>query len=250
MGDKIQIVVDDMKNLLQNTQVVILAGGLGSRLAELTKKIPKPMVKIGKKPLIEHIIQLYIEHGFKNFLIAGGYKFKIIKQHFKKFKKNNVNIQVINTGVNSLTATRILKLKKYLNKKSFMITYGDGVSDINLKALLNYHKKNKKILTLTAVHPQARFGELEIKKNLVKRFNEKPQLQKGWINGGFFVAEPEIFKFLSKKNQMFEREPITKLVKKKNLIAYKHNKFWFCVDTLRDKIVLENIYKKNKKQFN
>lgn len=239
-----------MKNLLQNTQVVILAGGLGSRLAELTKKIPKPMVKIGKKPLIEHIIQLYIEHGFKNFLIAGGYKFKIIKQHFKKFKKNNVNIQVINTGVNSLTATRILKLKKYLNKKSFMITYGDGVSDINLKALLNYHKKNKKILTLTAVHPQARFGELEIKKNLVKRFNEKPQLQKGWINGGFFVAEPEIFKFLSKKNQMFEREPITKLVKKKNLIAYKHNKFWFCVDTLRDKIVLENIYKKNKKQFN
>ena len=239
-----------MKNLLQNTQVVILAGGLGSRLAELTKKIPKPMVKIGNKPLIEHIIQLYIEHGFKNFLIAGGYKFKIIKQHFKKFKKNNVNIQVINTGVNSLTATRILKLKKYLNKKSFMITYGDGVSDINLKALLNYHKKNKKILTLTAVHPQARFGELEIKKNLVKRFNEKPQLQKGWINGGFFVAEPEIFKFLSKKNQMFEREPITKLVKKKNLIAYKHNKFWFCVDTLRDKIVLENIYKKNKKQFN
>ena len=239
-----------MKNLLQDTQVVILAGGLGSRLAELTKKIPKPMVKIGNKPLIEHIIQLYVKHGFKNFLIAGGYKFKIIKQHFKKFKKNNVNIQVINTGVNSLTATRILKLKKYLNKKSFMITYGDGVSDINLKALLNYHKKNKKILTLTAVHPQARFGELEIKKNLVKRFNEKPQLQKGWINGGFFVAEPEIFKFLSKKNQMFEREPITKLVKKKNLIAYKHNKFWFCVDTLRDKIVLENIYKKNKKQFN
>ena len=238
-----------MKNSPQDTQVVILAGGLGSRLAELTKKIPKPMVKIGNKPLIEHIIQLYIKYGFKNFLIAGGYKFKIIKQHFQKFKKNDVNIKVINTGVNSLTARRILKLKKYLNKKSFMITYGDGVCDINLKKLLNYHKKNKKILTLTAVHPQARFGELEIKNNLVKRFNEKPQLQKGWINGGFFVAEPQIFKFLTKKNQMFEREPITKIVKKNNLIAYKHNKFWFCVDTLRDKIVLENIYKKNKKKF-
>ena len=127
-----------------------------------------------------------------------------------------------------------------------MITYGDGVCNINIKTLLNYHKKNKKILTLTAVHPQARFGELEIKKNLVQNFNEKPQLQKGWINGGFFVAEPTIFKFLSKKNQMFEREPITKLVKK-NLAAYKHENFWFCVDTLRDKNVLENIYKKNKK---
>ena len=199
MGDKIQIVVDDMKNLLQDTQVVILAGGLGSRLAELTKKIPKPMVKIGNKPLIEHIIQLYVKHGFKNFLIAGGYKFKIIKQHFKKFKKNNVSIQVINTGVNSLTATRILKLKKYLNKKSFMITYGDGVCDINLRELLNYHKRNKKILTLTAVHPQARFGELEIKKNLVKRFNEKPQLQKGWINGGFLLQSQKFLNFYLRK---------------------------------------------------
>tara|TARA_B110000858_G_C17598998_1_gene379195 strand:- start:35 stop:751 length:717 start_codon:yes stop_codon:yes gene_type:complete len=236
-----------MKNSSEGTQVVILAGGLGSRLSELTKKIPKPMVKIDNKPLLEHIIQLYMKYGFNNFIIAGGYKYEIIKNHFDNYKKDKININVINTGLNSLTATRILKLKKYLNKKTFMITYGDGVSDVNLKTLLNYHKKNKKILTLTAVHPPARFGELEIKKNLVEKFNEKPQLQKGWINGGFFVAEPEIFKFLSNKNQMFEREPITKLVRKKKLAAFKHNSFWFCMDTLRDKIVLEKIYKKNKK---
>ena len=236
-----------MKDSLGNIKVVILAGGLGSRLSELTKKIPKPMVKIGNKPLIEHIIQIYIKNGFKNFIIAGGYKYEIIKNYFNNYKNTNININVINTGINSLTATRIFKLRKYLNKKTFMITYGDGVCNINIKTLLNYHKKNKKILTLTAVHPQARFGELEIKKNLVQKFNEKPQLQKGWINGGFFVAEPTIFKFLSKKNQMLEREPITKLVKKKNLAAYKHENFWFCVDTLRDKNVLENIYKKNKK---
>ena len=236
-----------MKDSLGNIKVVILAGGLGSRLSELTKKIPKPMVKIGNKPLIEHIIQIYIKNGFTNFIIAGGYKYEIIKNYFNNYKNTNININVINTGINSLTATRIFKLRKYLNKKTFMITYGDGVCNINIKTLLNYHKKNKKILTLTAVHPQARFGELEIKKNLVQKFNEKPQLQKGWINGGFFVAEPTIFKFLSKKNQMFEREPITKFVKKKNLAAYKHENFWFCVDTLRDKNVLENIYKKNKK---
>ena len=134
--------------------------------------------------------------------------------------------------LNSLTAKEFLNFKKFLNKKTFMITYGDGICDVDLKKLFNYHKKNKRTLTLTAVHPQARFGELEIKKNIMKKFNEKPQLQKGWINGGFFVAEPTIFKFLSKKNEMFEREPITKLVHKKNLTAYKHESFWFCVDTL------------------
>jgi glucose-1-phosphate cytidylyltransferase len=236
-----------MKNLLEDTQVVILAGGLGSRLSELTKKIPKPMVKIGNEPIIYHIIKLYEKYGFNDFIIAGGYKYKIIKNYFKKLKKKNIKIKIIDTGLNTLTASRILKLKKYLNKKTFMITYGDGICNVNLKKLLRYHKKNKKILTLTAVHPPARFGELTIKKNLVKEFNEKPQLQKGWISGGFFVADPSIFKFLSKKNQMLEREPITKLVKTKNLIAYKHNSFWYCMDTLRDKIVLENIYKNNKK---
>ena len=228
-------------------KIIILAGGLGSRLSEYTKKIPKPMVKIGNEPLISHIINLYIKYGFNDFIVAGGYKYKIIENYFKDYKNKKFKIKVVNTGLNALTGSRILKLKKYLNNETFMMTYGDGISDVNLRKLLKYHEDNRKILTLTAVHPQARFGELIIKKNLVKEFNEKPQLQKGWINGGFFVVEPDIFKFLSKKNQMLEREPITKLVKNKNLIAYKHNKFWFCMDTLRDKIVLENIYKKNKK---
>jgi|TARA_B110000027_G_C16043258_1_gene266437 glucose-1-phosphate cytidylyltransferase len=236
-----------IENPLENIKVVILAGGLGSRLSELTNKIPKPMVKIGGKPMIAHIINLYVKYGFKNFIIAGGYKYKVIQKFFKNYKKNKIKIDVVNTGLNSLTATRILKLKKYLNKKTFMITYGDGLCSVNLKKLLKYHLQNKKTLTLTAVHPPARFGELELKKNVVKRFNEKPQLQKGWINGGFFVAEPNIFKFLSKKNQMIEREPIAKIVKAKKLIAYKHKYFWYCVDNLRDKIVLENLYKKNKK---
>ena len=238
-----------MEKSLQDIKVVILAGGLGSRLSELTKKIPKPMVTIDNKPIIEHIINLYTKHGLKNFIIAGGYKYKIIKKFFKENKKDEIKINVVNTGLHSLTGTRILKLKKYLDKSTFMFTYGDGLSDVNLKKLLKYHIKNKKILTLTAVHPPARFGELELKKNIVKKFNEKPQLQKGWINGGFFVAEPDIFKFLSSKNEMIEREPIKKLVKAKKLIAYKHKDFWYCMDNLRDKIVLENKYKKNKKTW-
>ena len=236
-----------MEKLLQDIKVVILAGGLGSRLSELTKKIPKPMVMIDDKPIIEHIINLYTKHGFKNFIVAGGYKYEIIKKFFKNYKKNEIKIKVVNTGLHSLTGTRILKLKKYLDKNTFMFTYGDGLCGVNLKKLLRYHIKNKKILTLTAVHPPARFGELELKKHIVKKFNEKPQLQKGWINGGFFVAEPNIFKFLSSKNEMIEREPIKKLVKAKKLIAYKHKDFWYCMDNLRDKVVLENIYKKNKK---
>jgi len=236
-----------MEKSLEDIKVVILAGGLGSRLSELTKKIPKPMVKIGDKPMIVHIINSYLKYGFKNFVIAGGYKYKIIQKFFKNYKKKDgVKINVVNTGLHSLTATRILKLRKYLNKKTFMITYGDGLCSVNLNKLLKYHIKSKKFLTLTAVHPPARFGELELKKNIVKNFNEKPQLQKGWINGGFFVAEPSIFKFFSKKNEMLEREPLTKLVKAKKLIAYKHKNFWYCMDNLRDKVVLENIYKKNK----
>lgn len=229
-------------------KAVILAGGKGTRLAEYTKRIPKPMVKIGKIPILVHIMNQYMKYGFNDFIVAGGYKYSVIKSYFKKKKIKNAKIKVVNTGLNSLTGKRIKLLESMLSE-TFMITYGDGICDVNLINLLKYHKKNKKILTLTAVRPQARFGELEIKNNIVKKFKEKPQLQKGWINGGFMVAEPELFNFLSKKNQMIEREPITKLVNSKNLIAFKHKKFWYCMDNLRDKIVLENIYKKNKKKW-
>ena len=223
---------------------VILAGGKGTRISEYTKLIPKPMIKIGSKPILEHIIEYYMKYGFTDFIIAGGYKHTIIKNYFKK-KKNLANIKVINTGTSSLTGKRLVKLKNELTD-TFMLTYGDGLSDVNLNRLLKFHKKNKKKITVTAVHPPARFGELEINKNLVTKFEEKPQLQKGWINGGFFVVEPQFLKFIGNKNVMLERSPLTKAVKKKNLAAYKHSGFWFCMDTLRDKKVLDTMIKTKK----
>jgi glucose-1-phosphate cytidylyltransferase len=220
---------------------VILAGGKGTRISEYTKLIPKPMVKIGSKPILEHIINYYIKFGFKDFIIAGGYKYPIIKKYFKK-KKISANIKVVNTGLNSLTGKRLVKLKNEL-KETFMLTYGDGLSNIDLKKLLLFHKKNKKKITVTAVHPPARFGELEIHNNLVKKFEEKPQLQKGWINGGFFVVEPEFLNLIGSKNVMLERSPLTKAVQLKNLTAFKHTGFWFCMDTIRDKKVLDKLIK-------
>jgi glucose-1-phosphate cytidylyltransferase len=225
-------------------KVVILAGGKGSRIAEYTKSVPKPMIQIGSKPIIEHIINYYVKFGFKDFLIAGGYKCSVIKKYFKK-KKSLANIKVINTGLETLTGTRLLKLSKELNK-TFMLTYGDGLSNIDLKKLLKFHKKSKKKITLSAVHPPARFGELEISKNIVTKFEEKPQLQKGWINGGFFVIEPEFLNLIGKKNVMLERTPLKKAVKKKKLAAYKHSGFWFCMDTLRDKKVLDEMLRNKK----
>ena len=185
-----------------------------------------------------------MKYGFTDCIIAGGYKHTIIKNYFKK-KKNLANIKVINTGTSSLTGKRLVKLKNELTD-TFMLTYGDGLSDVNLNRLLKFHKKNKKKITVTAVHPPARFGELEINKNLVTKFEEKPQLQKGWINGGFFVVEPQFLKFIGNKNVMLERSPLTKAVKKKNLAAYKHSGFWFCMDTLRDKKVLDTMIKNKK----
>lgn len=223
---------------------VILAGGKGVRISEYTKSIPKPMVQIGSKPILEHIIKYYMKFGIKDFLIAGGYKYSIIKKYFKK-KKFSANINVIDTGLETLTGKRLVKLKSQLNE-TFMLTYGDGLSNINLNKLLKFHKKNKKKITVTAVHPPARFGEMEINNNLVKKFEEKPQLQKGWINGGYFVIEPDFLKLIGNNNVMLERSPMLKAIKTKNLAAFKHTGFWFCMDTLRDKKVLESIIKSKK----
>ena len=225
-------------------KVVILAGGKGSRLSEITKSIPKPMVRVGRKPIIEHIINYYMKFGFKDFIIASGYKHLIIKNYFKK-KKISANIEVINTGAETLTGSRIKKLASKLTE-TFMLTYGDGLSNVNLKELLRFHKKENKMITLTAVHPPARFGELSINNATVTSFKEKPQLQKGWINGGFFVIEPEFLNLIEKKNVMLERTPLLRAVKKKQLVAYNHNDFWFCMDTLRDKMVLDTLFKNNK----
>ena len=225
-------------------KVVILAGGKGTRLSEYTKILPKPMIEIGSKPILEHIINYYMKFGFKDFIIASGYKHNIIKNYFKN-KKKSAKIKVINTGVETLTGLRLKKLKNEL-KQTFMLTYGDGLANINLRKLLNFHKRSKKIITITAVHPPARFGELSIAKNTVTKFEEKPQLQEGWINGGYFVVEPEFLKFIENKNVMLERSPLIKAVKKKKLGAYKHEGFWFCMDTLRDKKALDNMIKNKK----
>jgi len=225
-------------------KVVILAGGFGTRLSEYTKIVPKPMVKVGGKPILLHIMNHYAKYGFDNFYIALGYKGEIIKKYFKK-KKFKWKINLIETGKNTMTGGRLLKMKKYIGNETFMATYGDGISDVNLKKLVKFHKKSKKIATLTAVRPPARFGGLKLSGNSVKYFKEKSKLDESWINGGFFVLEPEIFKFIKNNNTYFEREPLENLTKKKQLAALKHNGFWQCMDTKRDKDNIDKLLRKN-----
>tara|TARA_B110000238_G_scaffold199334_1_gene246173 strand:+ start:221 stop:913 length:693 start_codon:yes stop_codon:yes gene_type:complete len=218
-------------------KVVILAGGLGTRISEYTKIIPKPMIKVCKKPLIYYIMKHYANHGFKDFYIALGYKGHIIKEYFKN-KKFNWNINLIDTGQKTMTGGRLKRLKKYLGNETFMMTYGDGLSDVDLKKLLRFHVKSKKLVTLTAVRPPARFGAIKVIGKNVKYFKEKSKLDEGWINGGFFVMEPEFLKYIKNDQSFLEREPMEILTKKKQLIAFKHNKFWQCMDTVRD---MENL---------
>ena len=226
-------------------KVVILAGGSGTRLSEYTKSIPKPMVKIGDKPILVHIMKLYAKYGFKEFIIALGYKGNLIKKYFKK-KKFNWNIKLVDTGLNTMTGGRLKRLKKIIGNQRFLMTYGDGISNINLKKLLRFHIKNNKLVTLAAVRPPARFGAIKLNGNLVNYFKEKSKLDEGWINGGFFVMEPEFLKFIKGDKTFLEREPLEKLSQKNELIAYKHKNFWQCMDTLRDKKILEEALLKNK----
>ena len=226
-------------------QVILLAGGLGTRMAEYTKTIPKPMIKIGNKPILEHIMDHYYKFGFNNFIIAGGYKYKVIESFLKK-KKFKYNVRLVFTGKHTLTGGRLKRLKNEIKGENFFLTYGDGISDVDIKKLLKFHLKHKKISTVTAVHPIARFGELNLKRNLVFKFKEKPQVTKGWINGGFFVFNKKIFKFIKGDNTILEKEPLEKLSQNKQLIAYKHKGFWQCVDTKRERDVLDEISKKKK----
>ncbi len=228
---------------------IILAGGKGSRLSELTKSIPKPMVTINNKPIIFHIMCHYRKYGIKDFIIAAGYKKKIIKNYFKK-NFFDWNVKIVDTGLKTMTGGRLKRLEKYIDKdEDFMFTYGDGVSNVNIKKLLNFHYKEKKILTVTAVHPPARFGEIVLNKNLVKSFKEKPQVKNGWINGGFFVSNYKFFKFIKKDQDILEKDPLENLCKQKQLAAYKHDGFWKCMDTIRDRDVLREIYKKNENLY-
>lgn len=226
-------------------KVVILAGGLGTRLSEYTRTIPKPMVPINKVPILIHIINHYRKYKFNNFYIAVGYKSNVIKNYFKKKKIKNCKINIVDTGLNTMTGGRLKRLSRYLKKDTFLMTYGDGLSNVNLKSLIKFHKKKKKLMTLTAVRPPARFGAIKIANNKVKYFKEKSSLDEGWINGGFFVIEPEIFKYIKNDKTYLERKPLEKLAKSGKLIAFKHYGFWQCMDTLRDKVILENKLKKN-----
>ena len=227
-------------------KIVILAGGFGTRISEYTKTIPKPMIKINNKPLILLIMQQYAKYGYKDFYIALGYKGEIIKKYFENKKISNWKINLIDTGLKTMTGGRLKRLKKYLKGQTFLLTYGDGVSNVNIKKFLKFHKKNKKTVTLTAVRPPARFGAIKLKGNKVSYFKEKSKMDEGWINGGYFVMEPKIFDYLKNDKTFREREPMEKVSKKKQLVAFKHYSFWQCVDTIRDKEILEKLLKKSK----
>ena len=222
-------------------KVVILCGGYGTRLSEETAVKPKPMVKIGKKPILEHIMGIYEYYGYNQFILALGYK----SEYIKKFYKNKKNISLVYTGKDTKTGGRILRLKNYLkNEKTFMLTYGDGVANINIKKAIRFHKNHGKIATITAVRPPLRFGELKISRKKVKSFKEKPQVGQGWINGGFFVFNKEVLNFIKNDQTMLEREPLEKLTKAGQLMAYEHRGFWKCMDTMRDKILLNQLWNK------
>ena len=247
-------------------KVVILAGGKGTRISEYTNLIPKPMVPIGNFPIIWHIMTIYASHGFNDFIVALGYKSEVIKDYFIKFnslnsdftvdlssgnieihqnKSLNWKVTLVDTGEETMTGGRLKRLKKYLNEDTFMLTYGDGLADINIKNLLDFHLTNKKLVTMTAVRPTARFGELELESNLITSFKEKPQLKDGWINGGFFVMEKEFIDLIKFDSEMLERQPLEYVAKKNQLMAFKHNGFWQCMDNKRDLENLQKLWKDN-----
>ena len=244
-------------------KVVILAGGYGTRLSEYTETIPKPMVTVGNKPILVHIMNHYSRYGYNDFVLALGYKSEIIKEYFVKmnmihgdleidFSSGGINglsdvnlnwkVSLIDTGQDTMTGGRLSRLSKIIGNEPFMMTYGDGVSDVPIDKLLKHHFESKKIATVTAVRPTARFGELDISNGLVASFREKSQMDAGWINGGFFVLDPKVFDFINNENVMFEREPIERLARSGELAAYLHDGFWQCMDSKRDKEYLENLW--------
>lgn len=222
-------------------QVVILAGGLGTRLSEETDAIPKPMVRIGNLPILHHIMNYYAGFGHTDFVIALGYKAEIIKKYFADLDKCNWNISLIDTGLDTATGGRIKKLESLLDEE-FMLTYGDGLSNVNLHELLEHHKRFRKLATVTAVRPPARFGTIQINNGIVTRFAEKDPQDEGWINGGFFCLNKKVCSFISNLLTSFESEPLRSLVEIQELTAFQHPGWWQPMDTLRDKRTLESIW--------
>ena len=227
-------------------KVIILAGGFGSRLSEYTEMIPKPMVQIGGIPIIVHIMNYYSFYGHKEFYLALGYKAEIFNEFFKSYSTpQDWNINLIDTGLETMTGGRLKRFEDVIGDDTFMLTYGDGLSNININELIKFHEKHRKLLTISAVRPPARFGALEIDGNTVKKFTEKSQLDEGWINGGFFVCNRKVFSHLKNDATILEREPFEMIAKESEMMAYKHNGFWQCMDTKRDKDLLDKMINNN-----
>ncbi len=226
-------------------KVVILAGGFGTRLSEYTDSIPKPMVPIGGKPIIEHIMGVYANYGHKDFYIALGYKGEIIKKYFENFNKE-WNINLIDTGSDTLTGGRLKRLNKYLKDDDFLLTYGDGISDIDINQLIKFHKDHGKLVTISAVRPPARFGSLSLKGSDVLKFKEKTQLGESWINGGFFVMKPKFIDLINDDKTVLESKPLEKVTDLKEIKAFKHEGFWQCMDHKLDKDLLDQMVKEKK----
>ena len=227
-------------------KAVILAGGYGSRISEESHLKPKPMIEIGGMPLLWHIMKIYSHYGINEFVICCGYKGDMIKEYFSKFDFPLWNVQLVDTGLNTMTGGRIKRIQNHIDD-TFCVTYGDGVSDVNINDLILFHKEKKSLATLTAIHPLERFGVLELSGNNVVEFHEKHQGESSWINGGFFVFEKEIFDYIKNGDSTtLERTPFETLAKEKKLTAFKHEGFWHPMDTLRDKKHLENLWTSNK----
>jgi glucose-1-phosphate cytidylyltransferase len=246
-------------------KVVILAGGFGTRISEETHLIPKPLIEIGDKPIIWHIMKIYSSYGFNDFIICLGYKGREIKNYFANYyllqndftidfsndfkvtkHENNVEpwkITLIDTGLNTMTGGRVKRIKEFIGKNTFMLTYGDGLSNVNINDLIHYHNQHGKLATVTAAQPQGRFGALNItNNNEVVSFREKPKGDGAWVNGGYFVLEPEIFDLIDDDQTVLEQKPLEDLAKKNQLMAFKHNDFWYPMDTLRDKNYLNGLW--------
>ena len=251
-------------------KVILLAGGFGSRLSEYTEVLPKPMVPIGGKPILWHIMKTYAHFGHKDFYVALGYKAEVIKEYFLHYHTLNANFTVdlgegtvtshqldeldwkvtlVDTGLHTMTGGRVRRMKPYIGNETCLLTYGDGVSDVDLDQLIAFHQSHGKMITVTAVHPGARFGELVMKGEQVISFQEKPQTGQGWINGGYFVIEPEFFELIDKDMTILEKKPLERAAQMGELMDFRHNGFWLCMDTKRDRDNLEEFWNTGKAQW-
>lgn len=250
-------------------KVVILAGGLGTRISEESHLKPKPMIEIGGKPILWHVMKSYSYYGFYDFVICAGYKQQVIKEYFANYYLHNSDVTfdfsdgnimqihnnmtepwkvtIVDTGLATLTGGRVKRVREYIGDETFMLTYGDGVCDLNIRQLYEYHKEKCKIATITAIQPGSRFGNMRIEEdNIIEEFAEKSRSDGGWINGGYMVLEPKVIDYIAGDETTFEKEPLERLAREKNLVAYKYDGFWQCMDTLRDKNYLEDLLAENR----